>query len=202
MSSENPLKFPLQALILFAVTVPGRNRCKYNFTLGVLFSISLFLAPSCVQTTETGGPPPPRSIRIKLPSTSPNRVVEGYLEALKKENFGKAYRFITMGYAGNVDREGFEINMRRGLVEKLEWLLLNYEVIGIKILGDRAYVVAEISTKYKPLNSQSFKLKNVRVQYDLGIIDKSWLILGDKCILNCEEGPNPESESVKPIELN
>lgn len=202
MSSENTLKFPLQTLILFPVTVPGRSSFRYNFAIGVLFLISLLIIlPSCVQTTESGGAPPPKSTRIELPSTSPNRVVEGYLEALKKQNYGKAYSYGTIGYAGNLDREGYEINFR-GFVEKLQWLLLNYEIIGIKILGNQAYVVVEINTKYKPLNSENFKLKNVRVQYNLGIIDESWLILGDRCILNCEGTHTPEIESVKPVEIN
>jgi ketosteroid isomerase-like protein len=120
----------------------------------------------------------------KPPDTSPSQVVSDYLEALKRRDFGKTYDFISSGYAANLDKQSYELNMRQGL-DKYHWTLLDYQVLGVQILGDQAFVLAELEVRFKPDNSERETQKKVRVQYGLTVSEKKWKISQSNCILNC-----------------
>jgi hypothetical protein len=125
------------------------------------------------------------STGLNLPSKSPARVVRDYLEALKKYDFDRSYDFISIGYAGNLDRESYKINMKHNLIDNFNWKLINYEVIGVRIIGDQAFVVTELEVKYRPRGSKEDEQRRVRVQYVLTVLDKSWKITSDECVFNC-----------------
>ena len=118
----------------------------------------------------------------KLPDTSPSQIVSGYLEALKKGDFQKAYDFVSIGYAGNFDKQGYEVSMKQDLIEKRHWSLLNYQVSGAQIFGNEAFVTAELEVKYKLTDSEKEIQKKIRVQYRLNILEKKWKISSDKVL--------------------
>jgi hypothetical protein len=120
----------------------------------------------------------------KPPATSPARIVSDYLEALKKRDFGKTYDLISSGYASNLDKESYEVNIKQSL-EKYHWNLLSYQILGVQILGDQAFVLAELEVQFKPIKSAEETQKRVRVQYGLTIVDKNWKISQSNCTLNC-----------------
>lgn len=125
------------------------------------------------------------SSRLNLPSTSPAKVVSDYMEALKRRDFSKTYEFITIGYAGNLDRESYKINWEQGFIKKYNWNLLDYQVMGVRIIGDQAYVYTKLAVEYKPVNSDKKVQKNIEIQYVLSNLEKQWEIAGDNCISNC-----------------
>jgi hypothetical protein len=137
---------------------------------------------ACVSVSTS--PAPTLKHAEKPPTTSPSQVVNDYLNALKKRDFGKTYDFITSGYAANLDRESYEINMKQSL-DKYQWTLLGYQVLGVQILGDQAFVLTELEVRFKPANSEKETLKKVRIQYGLNILEKEWKISQSNCILNC-----------------
>jgi len=157
----------------------------------------------CVQTTVSGRPIPAGRKGFTLPSESPNTVVEKFLKSLKAKKFREAYDYISVDYAGNLDKEGYDLNMRKGMVENLKWSLSGYDLMGVRILGNRAYVVSKVDVNYKPIHSQNMVSKQVRIQYELSIIEKRWVIVTDSCIYNCEQDASGGSGNIelKPIEL-
>jgi len=140
---------------------------------------------------------------LNLPSTSPAKVVDSYLDALKKADFLKTYEFIAVGYAGNLDKESYKLNMEQGLLKKYNWSLLNYQITGVRILGDQAYVYTQLGVEFKPVNSESKVQRNIEVQYVLTDLEKKWKITGDSCLTNCM---SPEDligkPANKPIDSN
>lgn len=122
---------------------------------------------------------------FNLPSSSPAKVVDSYLEALKKEDFLKTYEFISFGYAGNLDKESYKINMEQGPLKKYSWSLLNYQITSVRIVGDQAYVSSELEVQFKPPDSQSKIQKTIEVQYVLAPLDNDWKITADNCFSNC-----------------
>jgi hypothetical protein len=126
------------------------------------------------------------SANLKLPSTSPAKVVDGYLDALEKADFVKTYDFISPGYAGNLDKESYQITMEQGLIKKYNWSLLDFEIKGVRIIGSQAFVVAELGVQFKPLNSDNQVQKKIEIQYVLAALDNKWKITSDSCISNCQ----------------
>jgi hypothetical protein len=151
-----------------------------------------------MQTVVSGSPVQSRPA-FTYPAVSPTKVVEEYLSALKGMDFRKAYKYISLGYAGGVDPEGYEINMKKGLVDNLHWALQSYEVVGVKVLGDQAYVLTNLGVTYKLPDSPQATNKSVKVQYNLSAIDKKWVIVGDSCVEGCEKAPGIEFKEIKPI---
>lgn len=172
-------------------------RSKSLFALLLVFST----LQACVQTTLSGDPVPKKET-FTMPSTSSTKVVEAYLKALEKQDFRKAYKYLTIGYASNLDIDGYELNMRKGYVEKLQWSLLKFEILGVRNIGTQSYVVTQMGVKYRPVNSESIKIRNYKAQYTLGVNDKKWVITGDKCIESCEEdaSSNLKFEKLRPLE--
>ncbi len=171
--------------------------------LAIILSLALLfpLLSGCMQTTVSSSLPPDRRPERKLPRKPPDRVVNDYLSALKNYDFKRAYKELSPAYAGTPYIESYELNMRKGLVDTLDWSLLRFEVMGVRILGDQAFVVAEMGVKYSPPNAPEPKLKNFQVQYLLSNIDKRWVITSAKCISNCEERLGLGMQEMRPLEL-
>ncbi|HSE83228.1 MAG TPA: hypothetical protein VLB01_01610 [Thermodesulfobacteriota bacterium] len=144
---------------------------------GVLSFIFLLVLAGCAGVSDV---PEPNSVRSR-PGTSPTKVVAGFLDALKKDDFGKAYEFV---YAPFADRDGYILQMKN-LVKDHNISFLDYSILGSRILGDTAIVVAELEVELKPRNSDTAIHEKWRNQYDLSIMDGKWRITSDKCILNC-----------------
>jgi hypothetical protein len=140
----------------------------------ILFFIFLLGPASCTGVSE------PNS-GIDRPGTSPTKVVADFLDALKKDDYGKAYEFV---YAPFSDRDGYILQMKN-LVKDHNISFLDYSILGSRILGDKAIVVAELEVELKPRNSNTEIHERRRNQYDLSIIEGRWRITSDKCILNC-----------------
>lgn len=138
---------------------------------------------ACVNVSTS---PTPSTVKHseKPPVTSPSQVVSDYLEALKKRDFRKTYDCISSGYAANLDKESYEINIKQNL-DKYQWTLLGYQVLGVQILGDQAFVLTELEVRFKPANSEKETQKKVRVQYGLTVSEKKWKISQSNCTLNC-----------------
>ncbi len=165
-----------------------------------LFTILIGLS-ACVTVSKSSNSTTVKSPNVKPPDVSPSQVVGNYLEALKKSDFQKAFEFISIGYAGNFDKEGYEINMKHDLVEKHHWTLLNYQVLGAQVFGDQAFVVADLEVKFKPDNSENETQKKISVQYGLAVLEKKWKIASDKCISNCIATEDSAGQGVKPLDL-
>jgi hypothetical protein len=151
-----------------------------NF-LFFIFIISGLLA--CFSSTKPNSGP-------KIRRASPIHTVSGYLDALKGKNFNKAYSYITILYAGNLDEESYVLNMKKTLVDKSNWNLLNYKIESVQIFGEQAYVVAELDVNYQlPKNEEQVK-KTIEVQYVLSYIDNKWKINSDGLVGKDTGTPN------------
>jgi hypothetical protein len=144
----------------------------------ISFLIFLMAFSACSGVSTTSNPPP-------TPKISPSQVVSDYLEALKIRDLGKTYEFISSVYAANLDIESYKTNMKQFL-DKFSWNLLNYQILGVQILGDHALVVAELEVQFKPINTEKETQKKTSVQYGLIVVDDKWKISQDNCISNCE----------------
>jgi hypothetical protein len=140
----------------------------------ILVLIFLLVFPGCAGVSKSSFPK-------KLPETSPTRVVEGFLEALKKDDFEQAYGFVFTPFS---DREGYILRMKN-LVENYRSSIVGYRILATQILGDSAIVVAELQVKLKPMGSNGEIHKTTRNQYDLSVVENKWRITSDKCIFNC-----------------
>ena len=156
MNSKHPVKKSIVLLLFLTIGVSG-----------------------CTGVSTTSSSP------LNLPSTSPAKVVSDYMEALKRQDFLKTYELITIGYAGNLDRESYKLNWEQGFIKKYNWNLLDYHVMGVRIIGDQAYVYTQLTVEYKPVNSDKKVQKNIEIQYVLSDLEKQWKIAGDNCISNC-----------------
>jgi malate synthase len=130
---------------------------------------------ACVTSTKPKSGP-------KIPRTSPIHTVTGYLDALKAKNFNKAYSYITILYAGNLDEESYVLNMKKTLVDKSNWNLSNYRIESVQIFGEQAYVTAELDVNYTLPQNDEHVNKTVDVQYVLSSIDNKWKINSDALV--------------------
>ena len=147
--------------------------------ISLLICLLAFSACIGVSTSSTTSNPPP------TPKIAPSQVVSNFLEALKIRDLGKTYEFVSSGFAVNLDIESYKANMKQSL-DKFSWNLLNYQILGVQILGDHALVVAELEVQFKPLNSAKETQKKTNVQYGLIVLDDKWKISQAYCISNCE----------------
>ncbi len=165
------------------------------------FTILIGLS-ACVTVSKSSTSPSVKNPTVKPPEVSPSKVVSDYLEALKKNDFQKAYEFISAGYALNFDKEGYEMNMKHDLIEKHHWTLLSYQVLGAQVFGGQALVVAELEVKFKPDNSENETQKKISVQYSLDVLEKKWKIASSNCISNnCIKTEDFSGQGVKPLDL-
>ncbi len=143
----------------------------------ILFFIFLLCPAGCASVSDVSEP---HSVRSR-PSTSPTEVVTGFLEALKEDDFGKAYEFVYVPFS---DKDGYILRMK-SLVKDYNASILDYRILGSQILGDTAIVVVELETKIKPQNSSAEIRKKGRNQYNLSIMEGKWKIVSEQCIVNC-----------------
>jgi hypothetical protein len=129
----------------------------------------------------------------KIPKTSPIHAVSGYLDALKGKNFNKAYSYISILYAGNLDEESWVLNMRKTLVDKSNWNLSNYRIESVQIFGEQAYVTAELDVSYRIPKNDELVNKTVEVQYVLSSMDNKWKINSDDLVGKDSETPNADN---------
>jgi len=127
---------------------------------------------SCVKSQTT-------PVSEKLPKTSPIRVVSAYLDALKLNDFKRAHAYITFFYAGSLDEESYELNMKRSFVEKFHWELLDYEIEGVQVFGNQAYVTTTLDVNFKPLDSDEIVNRKLEIQYILSSVQNKWKINAD-----------------------
>jgi hypothetical protein len=118
----------------------------------------------------------------KIPRTSPIHTVSGYLDALKGKNFNKAYSYISILYAGNLDEESYVLNMKKTLIDKSNWNLSNYQIESVQIFGEQAYVTAQLDVSYKLPKNDELVNKTIEVQYVLSSIDNKWKINSDDLV--------------------
>lgn len=105
---------------------------------------------------------------------------------MKNQNYGETYNYIDKIYADLNDREGYVLVLKQNLDKNLQWKLLNFEIVGVKILGTQSYVVAEQHVEYK-LPGQTKRInKTTQVQYELFAKGNEWKINASRCIINCE----------------
>jgi hypothetical protein len=165
--------------------IKNKNYKERQTVVKIIALLILLLWPcACINVSTSPTPPSTAKTAQKPPATSPAEAVNYYLEALKKRDFGKTYDFISGGYAANLDRGSYEVNMKQSL-DKSHWTLLSYEVLGVQILGDQAFVLTELEVRFKPANSEKETQKKVRIQYGLTVSEKKWKISVSNCILNC-----------------
>jgi hypothetical protein len=129
----------------------------------------------------------------RIPKTSPIHAVSGYLDALKGKNFNKAYSYITVLYAGNLDQESWVLNMTQTLVDKSNWNLSNYRIESVQIFGEQAYVTAELEVSYKIPKNDELVNKTVEVQYVLSSIDNKWKINSDDLVGKDSDTPDADN---------
>jgi hypothetical protein len=80
--------------------------------------------------------------------------------------------------------------MKKTLVDKSNWNLLNYKIESVQIFGEQAYVVAELDVNYQlPKNEEQVK-KTIEVQYVLSYIDNKWKINSDGLVGKDTGTPN------------
>lgn len=173
---------------------------KY-FTLLVLV---ILLPTSCIQTSSI-----PVSKPQPLPSESPVDSIRGYLKALEKRNFDKAYKYISLGYANNLDVESYKINMVNSLVKQYDWKLNSFDIKGVNKLGNQTYIIVDLDVNYNSVKTGKRVSKKIGIQYLLIPIEEAWKISSDSCIKNCEEENNNDKEikngifiKKQPLEIN
>lgn len=173
---------------------------KY-FTLLVLV---ILLLTSCIKTSSipTSNPQP-------LPSESPVDSIRGYLKALKKGNFDKAYKYISLGYANNLDVESWKITMKNTFVKPYDWKLENFDIKSVNKLGDQTFIVVDVDVNFKSVKTSQKVSKRIGIQYVLLPIEEVWKIISSNCIENCEQPEDETKEDIddifiqkQPLELN
>jgi len=120
---------------------------------------------------------------------SPTVVVERFLNALKDENFKKAYDY---AYAPSTDEAGYIIQMR-GIFKDNQVSINSFKILGTQIYEFSSNVAVELNQTLKsPTTGQMITL-NQRSRYSLGLFDKKWKVTGGDCYENClEEVPEIE----------
>jgi len=175
-------------------------KLKY-FTILVLVIMPL---TSCIKTSSI-----PTSKTQPLPSESPVESIKGYLRALEKRNFDKAYKYISLGYANNLDVESYKINMVNSLVKQYDWKLDSFDIKGVSKLGNQTYIIVDLDVNYNSVKTGQRVSKKIGIQYVLIPIEEAWKITSDSCIENCEQLEYETKEDIddifiqkQPLELN
>ncbi len=148
--------------------------------------VALLGLSGCITSTNPKSGP-------KIPRTSPMHAVSGYLDALKDKNFKKAYSYISILYAGNLDEESYVLNMKNTLVDKSHWNLSNYRIESVQIFGEQAYVTAELDVSYRIPKNDELVNKTVEVQYVLSSMDNKWKINSDDLVGKDSGTPNADN---------
>lgn len=110
---------------------------------------------------------------------TPTGVVITFHEALKNEDYGKAYDQIYTFFS---DKEGY-VGTMKNTSEKLQTRLISYKVLGTQIFKYSAIVVVELQTD-RNINGNTEKTIT-KQQFDLKLFENKWKIIKGRCIENC-----------------
>jgi len=139
-------------------------------------SLILFLVSSCApKSVDSSGKDKPK------PDVSATEVVKRFLNALKSEQYEKAFDYI---YIVSSDREGYASRMR-SLSYEHGIKLIDYRILGTQLFKETAIIVAELEVSHKDQQTGEIITKKTRNRYDLAVIEGRWKITKDSCIENC-----------------
>ncbi len=127
---------------------------------------------------------------------TPTEVVKDYLNAIKRENYDKAYKYVSVPYT---DKAGY-INQMKNTLSDNNFSLISYRMLATQIYDRTSTVVVELSTQRKSPTSGSLINLNQTSQYSLGVFEDKWLITSDSCIEGCiEVEQEPVIEIQEPV---
>ena len=158
-----------------------------RYILIILIAMSFII--SCVKK------PPPEIPERKALDPSPTKVVEELLEAWKKEDFKRAYKYV---YAPFTDVDGYVIQMQN-YFKDYQMSIIDFHILGTQIYDRTSIVIVEIKQRVKSVKTGSVIDLNQKSQYDLGIFDEKWKVTGGVCIENCIEKEVPLTNTEKNI---
>jgi len=118
----------------------------------------------------------------KKPEVSATKVVEKFLEALKQQQYDKAFDCI---YIVNSDREGY-VSRLKSLSAQNGYRLVDYQILATQLFKESAIVVAELKTSHIDKDTNQTVTKTTRNRYDLAVIDGKWKVTKDSCIKDCQ----------------
>jgi hypothetical protein len=135
----------------------------------------IILLASCAATSQPGG-----STATTGYKNSPSNVVIKFLDSIKTNDFGSAFKYI---HSPQTDKQGY-VSRMKNLVEKSNNRIIDYNLIGTRIIGETSYIIVELELE---LNTQSSEksLRYTKNQYELTLINGKWKIVKDQCIENC-----------------
>ena len=152
----------------------------------ICIALLIFIVPvlitGCGNKSETVYSAPPPIERKEL-KPSPSEVVTKFLNALKDENYGKAYKYVKVPYT---DKVGY-INKMKNTVADNDVSILSYRLLATQIYDMTATVVVELNTKLKSPKTGSLIEMTQKSQYSLGRFDDKWLVTAGNCIEGCLE---------------
>ncbi len=137
--------------------------------------IIIFLA-SCAATSGPSGHSPTTG------KNSPSNIVIKFVNSIIANDFGSAFKYI---HTPTTDKQGY-ISRMENLVKDSNNRIINYNLMGTRIIGDTAYVVVELELELNTGSSEK-SLRYTKNQYVLNLIDSKWKIVSDMCIENCIE---------------
>lgn len=169
---------------------------KYILVVLLLLAFPAILAGCGRKNTEPEIVPEAPTIERKEIKPTPTEVVKDYLDAIKSENYGKAYKYVSVPYT---DRTGY-INQMKNTLSDNNFSLNSYRMLATQIYDRTSTVVVELSTQRKSPTTGGLINMNQRSQYSLGIFDDKWLITSDSCIEGCiEQDQAPVLEIDEPV---
>lgn len=116
----------------------------------------------------------------KKPEVSATEVVNRFLEAIKSQQYEKAYDYI---YIVSSDREGYASRLR-SISDRAG--LNDYRILGTQLFKESAIIVAELEIYNRNPATAETTTRKTRNRYDLNIIEGEWKITKDRCIENCQ----------------
>lgn len=149
--------------------------------LSLLILALIIPAYSCGKKDST--PVTPVKKELKQPKGSPTKVVEKFLEALKDQDFDKAFKYLEIPY---IDKEGYVTQMKYTVSDN-QVSFLKYQLLGTRIYKVTAVVMAELTVKHKDPKSGMIVERVTTNQYGLGAFNDKWKITSDDCIKNCSD---------------
>jgi len=138
--------------------------------------IIIFLA-SCAATSGPSG-----HSSTTGDKNSPSNIVIKFVNSIIANDFGSAFKYI---HAPITDKQGY-ISRMENLVKDSNNRIINYNLLGTRIIGETAYVVVELELELNTGSSEK-SLRYTKNQYVLNLINSKWKIVSDQCIENCIE---------------
>lgn len=148
-----------------------------NRYASICLAFIVIFAFSC-GSKNSNKPNYPKRQKADVPATI---VVGNFLDALKDEDFEKAYENI---YVLSSDKEGYVLRMKN-VSEQTGMKLIDYKILATQLYKDTAIIVAELKILQKSIDNQVVN-RTTRNKYDLALIEEKWKITKDTCIENCK----------------